>query len=151
MAIRETPVKQNSKLVRVAEKVKATKFSAGPEYKFVFKIESTTNPTWRAFFAESLPEASRFLLEEVRQDRKARYRPVYLHRAEIDIVCVPAELSSILDVVKSVICVANEKDAQHQIQLKELRENELQALNLAREAENRAEKKIQQFFAELEI
>lgn len=151
MTIKESSASNKNKVVRVAGKLKATKFSGGPEYKFVFKIESTTSYTWRAFFAESFPAESLFLLDEVRQEKKARYRPVYFHRFELDIVCHPSELSSILDTVKSVILLANEKYANHESQLKKAKEEEARAWQLAKEEEDKAEKTIQKFFAKLKL
>lgn len=151
MAIREVPAAGQNRVVRIAEKVKASKFSGGPEYKFVFKIESNTSHSWRTFFAESIPDESRYLIEAVRQPRKARYEPVYFHRSELDIVCIPTELSSILEIVKSVIRQANEKDACYHAQLIEEKEKRERAWKLAWEAENKAEKKIQSFFSKLKL
>jgi len=151
MAIKETPAENKNRVVRIAEKVRARKFSYGPEYKFVFKIESTTSHSWRAYFAESLPEASRYLLQDVRQEKKARYVPVYFHRSELDIICIPSELSSILAVVKSTILLANEKDANHQTQLKNAQDKKERAWRLAQEEENKAESRIQKFFSKLEL
>lgn len=153
MAIREIPAeyRKRNRVVRIAEKIKASKFSCGPEYKFVFKIESTTSHSWRAFFAESMPTESRPLLEEVRQARKARYTPVYFHRTELDIVCIPSELNSILEIVKSVIPLANDRDAIYHAQLTEEKAKKERAWKLAQEAEDTAEKKIQNFFAKLKL
>lgn len=151
MAIREVPAGTRNRVIRIAEKVKASKFSLGPEYKFVFKIESNTSHSWRAFFAESLPKESQYLMDEVRQPKKARYKPVYFHRTELDIVCIPSELSSILEIVKSAIRVANEKDANYHAQLKEEKEKKERAWRLAREEEDKAERKIQSFFAKLKL
>jgi len=58
MAIREAPANNVNRVVRIAEKIKATKFSGGPEYKFVFKLESATNQSWRAFFTEKEKRAT---------------------------------------------------------------------------------------------
>jgi len=151
MAIKEIPANKKNRMVRIAQKVKATKFSVGPEYKFVFKIESTTSHSWRTFFAESLPKESRILLKEVRQERKARYTPVFFHRSELDIICNPVELSSILNLIKEAIQQANEKDAEYRIQLAEAEEKKELAWKLAKEQETNAENKIQKFFAKLEL
>jgi len=151
MAIRETPTHDKNKVIRIAEKVKAIKFSAGPEYKFVFRIESTTSRNWRAYFADSLPEEARYLLEEVKQERRARFLPVYFHRSELDIICIPSELSSILDIVQSAIQLANEKDANHHALLAEAQRKKEQAWRLAHEEEHKADKNIQKFFAKLKL
>jgi len=151
MAIRETPTDNKNKVIRIAEKVKATKFSGGPEYKFVFKIESTTSRNWRAYFADSLPEESRYLLDEVRQEKRARFVPVYFHRSELDIICIPSELSSILELVKSAIQLANKKDANHQALLAEAQQKKEQEWRLAHEEEQKAENSIQRFFEKLKL
>jgi len=151
MAIREIPVARRNKVVRIAEKMKAAKFSCGPEYKFVFKIESNTSHSWRAFFTESIPGESRFLMEEVRQPKKARYKPIFFHRSELDIICMPAELSSILEIVKSAILQANEKDANYHVQLKEEKEKRERAWKSAQETEDKAETKIQRLFSKLKL
>ena len=151
MAIKEIPTTPKNKVVSIAEKIKASKFNNGPEYKFVFKIQTSTSHSWRTYFAESIPEESRFLLEEVRQPKKARYKPVYFHRTELDIVCKPTELNSILDVVKSVIPLANEKDANYHAQLIEEQQRKERTRRLAQEAEDKAEKKIQRFFEKFKL
>jgi len=151
MAIKETPAEKKNSVVSITEKIRATKFSVGPEYKFVFKIESTTSPSWRSFFTESFPPKYHYLLQEVRQERKARYQPIYFHRAELDIVCVPEELSSILEVVKTVMHIANKKDADHYAQLANEKFRKEQALKAVREEEVKADRKIQNFFSKLEL
>jgi len=151
MAYKENSTKQKTSQVKITEKVRATKFSGGPEYKFLFALESATNRVWRSYFSESLPTDSHHLLEDVRREKKARYKPIHFHGSELNIVCEPGELGSILTIVKSTMELANEKDANHQARLIEEKEKKLQALKLANEEEEKADKQIQTFFAELKI